>query len=289
MVLRPGEGGHRMPKAEAPPRPSGWEERLAMGLFMALAPRLPRPEKADPPEELRPFETVAVPRREGRGTLAGTWYPTSLGRARGAVLLLHPWLAWGQAYFHRQGRLEALRAAGYHALSFDFGGFGRSAPRSGFFDRDVEAALTVLSERAPGLPLHVWGISAGGYWAHPALSRAQGVAGAMFEDVSPHLLEWSWRTAPAGRPCYLFFRSCFRCANQFFDMRRHARALTARAVAYVSGDRDRGVRPEDTRELAAEAGGRCRIIPGASHLGAMKVAPGEVIGLALATFAAGEG
>lgn len=278
-----------MPKSEAPPRPAEWEEKLSTGLFLALSPRLPRVARAGPPEELRPFESVEVPRGRGLGALAGTWYPAaSGGRARGAVLLLHPWLAWGQAYFHRHGRIEALRTAGYHALTIDFAGFGRSGRRSGYFDRDVEAGLAFLAQRAPGLPLHVWGISAGGYWTHPALSRTTGVTGAMFEDVSPHLLEWSWRTAPLGRPCYLFYRRCFRCADRFLNMRRHAAAFTARAVTYVSGERDPGVRPEDTRALAAEADGRCHLVPGAGHLGAIKLAAGTVISLALETFAAGE-
>lgn len=272
-----------MEKTEAPPRPSGWEEKLSGSLFLALAPRMPRAALTAPPDELRPFESVAVPRGERPGTLAATWYPVE-GSARGAVLLLHPWLAWGQTYFHRRGRIEALRAAGYQALTLDLGGFGRSGPRSGLFDRDVEAGLRFLRERAPGLPLHVWGVSAGGYWAHPVLSRSDGVAGAMFEDVSPHLLEWSWRTAPLGRPFYLFFRSVFRSAYRYFDIRRHAGALTVRAVTYVSGERDRGVRPEDTRALASRAGGRAHTVPGAGHLGSIKLAQQEVIDLALDTF-----
>ncbi|HSK75258.1 MAG TPA: alpha/beta fold hydrolase [Thermoanaerobaculia bacterium] len=272
-----------MEKAETPPRPSGWEEKLSLGLFLALAPRLPRAAAPAPPEELRPFESVAVPRGGRRGPLAATWFPVE-GPARGAVLLLHPWLAWGQAYFYRRGRIEALRAAGYHALTLDLGGFGGSGPRSGLFDRDVEAGLRLLRERAPGVPLHVWGVSSGGYWAHTVLSRSIGVAGAVFEDVSPHLLEWSWRTAPLGRPFYLVFRSVFRSTYRYLDIRRHAEALKVRAVAYVSGERDRGVRPEDTRTLASRAGGRAHIVPGAGHLGSIKVAQDEVIALALDTF-----
>jgi pimeloyl-ACP methyl ester carboxylesterase len=270
-------------KPAAPLRPRTWEERLSLSLFLALAPRLPRAEPSDPPEELRPFESVAVPRKKGRGTLAATWYPAE-GRARGAALLLHPWLEWGQAYFHRRGRIEALRAAGYHTLTLDLAGFGRSGPRFGFFDRDVEAGLALLAEKAPGIPLHVWGVSSGGYWAHPALARSNHVAGAVFEDVSPHLLEWSWRTAPLGRPCYLFFRGCFRSAYRYMDIRRHAGALTARAVTYVSGERDQGVRPEDTRTLASRAGGRAHVVPGAGHLASIKRAQDEVIALALDTF-----
>jgi pimeloyl-ACP methyl ester carboxylesterase len=255
-----------------------------MGLFLALSPRLPQVEQPAPPERLEPFEVVAVPRPGGRGPLGGTWFPAQ-GPAHGAVLLLHPWLVWGRAYFHLRGRIEALRAAGYHALAIDFPGFGASGPRRGcFFDGDVEAGLEFLRRRADGLPLHVWGVSAGGYWAHPALSRTDAVSGAFFEDVSPHLLEWSWRMAPWGRPFYLFFRNVFAPAYRFLDIRRHAAGMSLGAVAYVSGERDRGVRPEDTRELSRRAGGRCLVVPGAEHLGSIKLAGPEVIGLALDTF-----
>ena len=77
-----------------------------MGLFLALSPRLPRIEQPETPERLAPFEEVTVPRLKGRGDLTATWFPAA-GRPRGAVLLLHPWLVWGRAYFHLRGRIEA--------------------------------------------------------------------------------------------------------------------------------------------------------------------------------------
>lgn len=272
-----------MPQRKIPPRPSILQEQLASRLFLALSPRLPKVPQPDPPERLAPFESVAVPRPEGRGPLEATWYPAD-GPARGAVLLLHPWLVWGKAYFHLRGRIEALRAAGYHAMTLDLGGFGTATRPVGFFDRDVEAGLAFLRQRAGDLPLHVWGVSAGGYWAHFVLSRSHGVAGAMFEDVSPHLFEWSWRMAPWGRPAYLFFRYVFPRAYRFLNARAHAGSLSLRAVTYVSGDRDPGVSPQDTLTLAASAGGQCRIVPGARHLESIKLANDEVLKLALDTF-----
>jgi alpha/beta hydrolase family protein len=253
-----------------------------MALFLALSPPLPRASQPDPPEELAPFEKLGIPRRSGDGTLSAMWFPAR--GAVGAVLLLHPWMVWGKAYFHLRGRLQALRAAGYHALTFDFPGFGGSGSPSGFFDRNVEDALAFLRQRAGNLPVHVWGISAGGYWAHPVLARTSAVSGAMFEDVSPHLLEWSWRTAPLLRPAFLFYRYVLRTAYRYLDVRRHARAMSLQAVTYVSGALDRGVRPEDTQRLAEAAGGRYRVIPGADHLGSIKVDGSEVLFLAIETF-----
>lgn len=271
-----------------PRRPPWWEERLAGFLFRALSPRLPAQEQPPPPPSLGAWRSHLVPRTGGRGTLSAAWFPAS-PPARGAVLLLHPWVEWGKAYFHRRGRIEALGAAGYHTLTVDLPGIGTSGPPAGFFDRDVEDALAALDGLAGRLPLFVWGVSAGGYWAHPVLARSHRVAAAVFEDVSPHLVEWSWRMAPWGAPAYLVLRLVTPGAYRFLDMRRHAACLRLAAAAYVSGALDRGVRPEDTQALAAAAGAAHRIVPQAGHLESIKRAGEAVIALALATFDQGEG
>jgi len=272
-----------MPESPAPQRPSPGEERLAIRLFLALSPRLARAAQPSAPSELQPCEDVGVPRTRGAGVLTATWYPAER-EARGAVLLLHPWAPWGRAYFHRRGRLQALRAAGYHALALDLPGFGGSGPPAGFFDRDVEDGVHFLRRRTGRLPFHVWGVSAGGYWAHPLLTRTDWIAGAFFEDVSAHLFDWSWRTAPWGAPAYLFFRTVFRATHRFLDIRPHAAALKIKAAAYVSGDRDAGIRAEETAELARLTGGRSLVVPGAGHLSAIRAANAEVLELALETF-----
>ena len=288
-----------------PERPSGLYEQVSSRWFRTFAPRLPRVDQGDPPAALHPFETVGIARsagREppGRDLVPRPHHPSPRGRrsrrrrdgtgtaARGAVLLLPPWLQWGRSYFHRRGRLEALRRAGYHALTIDFPGRGGSGPPSGFFDRDVEDALAGLALLAPDLPRHVWGVSAGGYWAHIALSRRHGTRGAMFEDVAAHLLEWADRVAPGSRLAHAAFRRLFPAADAFLDLRRHAPWLGVVRAAYVSGERDEGVPPGDTNELASLAGAAARIVPDAGHLDAIKRAPETVVSIALETFAAAE-
>ena len=271
-----------------PPRPGRREEAIASVLFFALAPGLPRVDQPPPPPELAPWEELQIPRSRGEGSLAGTWYPAA-EPARGAVLFLHPWLEWGKAYFHRRGRLEAARAAGLHALAVDLPGLGGSGPKRGFFDVDVGDAVAALAARCPGLPLHVWGVSAGGYWAHHALARHGGYASAFFEDVSPHLLEWSSRMVPLGRPFYALFRTVLPRSHRFMDLRRYAPHLGVRRVAYVSGADDPGVRPEDTATLARLAGGSALVVPDAGHLAAIRRDGAGVIALALDTFATSAG
>ncbi len=296
------EGGARasgdfqtIPNANSTPprRPSPLGERVAQTLFRALAPSVARRAAASPPAALAPFERFRIARRGRSGELAATWFPPSdTSPARGGVLLLHPWVEGGQEYFYRRGRIAALRAAGYGVLTFDLPGFGASSAVAGFFDRDVEDAVRALlaqtSRLGPDLPHHVWGVSSGGYWAHLYLSRADSFHGAFFEDVSAHLLEWSARTAPMGKPFYALYRNLLATAYRFLDLRQHAPHLRVHAVAYVGGERDLGIPADETRELAALAGGHALLVEGANHLASIQLAKGHVLELALATFASAE-
>lgn len=270
-----------------PKRPSIGSEAIASRLFFALSPRLAKKRLPKPPQRYRPYEEVTVPRSRGYGNLSATFFPAR-EVTRGAALLIHPWLVWGRAYFHRRGRIEALRRAGYDVLTIDLPGLGDSGPAAGFFDRDIDDALTYLRLRTGELPLHLWGISAGGYWAHPVLSRANRIGGAMFEDVSCHLFEWSVRMLPWGRPFFAFFKYCLPAWYRFLDLRAHAPALQVAAVSYVSGQLDPGVLPEETRHLAELANASCLIVDDADHLESIKRQTAKVIELALATFARAE-
>lgn len=267
-----------------PPRPPAWQERLGRRLLLLLSPRLARTATPDPPSGLAPFTRFEIHRSGGRGKLAAHWFPAA-GRPRGAVLLVHPWIKTGQSFFYQRGRLRALRDAGYHALTFDLGGVGGSGPPPpGFYDRDLGDALAALRERAEALPLHLWGVSAGGYWAHTLLSGTESMQGAFFEDVSMHLIEWSKRLAPAGMPFYLFFQRCLPGAYRFLDLRRHAPYLHVESCAYVGGGLDRAVPPEETRELARLGSAESLIVPGAGHLESLRCSGGQVLRFALETF-----
>lgn len=274
-----------VPSGGPPSRPSRRQERLSQWLYLALSPRMPSLDLSEPPADYAPFEHLQVPRSQGSGTLSATLYRAGTS-ARGTVLLLHPWHARGRTWFYRHGRIPALREAGFQVLTVDLPGFGDSGPAAGYFDRDVEDALAHLRSLFPDLPVHLWGVSFGGVWSHMALSRGAQAESAVFEDVSPHLLEWSWRVAPLGRPFYLFFRTVFRDAYRFFDGRLHAPYLQVQRALYISGSKDRGVQPTDTKTLASNAGADYRITDGANHLKSMKVDRAGVLGAVLKTLGA---
>jgi pimeloyl-ACP methyl ester carboxylesterase len=277
-----------MSLAAPPPRPKPWLEGLGQRLFLAMAPRLPVVAAQQPPLELAPFETLAIARPDAKGALAACYFPATAKR-RGGVLLCHPWLEWGQSYFWRRQRIPSLRAAGYDVMTFDIGGVGGSDPSPArYFDRELEIALLALRARVGLEPIHVWGVSNGGYWSHPLLTRIDGVSAAFFEDVSSHLIEWSRRKSSWAASAFWLYERLLRPCYIFIDLNRHAPHLRVNAVAYASGENDDGVRPDETRRLAALAGGECLIVPAAGHLESIKIAGDQVIGLALRTFARGE-
>ncbi len=262
------------------PRPARFEEWLGAKFLAVFSPRLgPRPEIVVPPE----LQNSTELRLGNNGpTLAATWYPVE--RARGVVVLLPPWTSWGQTYFLRRGRIQALHEAGYHALTLEMPGRGASDKGWGFSDRELETALLDVKSRFEQLPLFVWGVSAGGYWAHPVLTRQSWIRAAFFEDVAPHLFEWIWRTSPLGRPFFLVLRLLFPRIYRFLDLRRHAPHLRGRPVTYVWGAEDRGIPAKSAKELAVSAGAEHLVVPGAGHLGSIKLATLEVVAAALATF-----
>lgn len=265
-------------------------EWLGRHLLYGLAPRLRPVAEAEVPAGLGDYEVLRIPRSDEPGTLdarlfAATGSSAADGDARGVVVLGAPWLRWGQQYFFRRGRIPALRDAGYHALTFDFGGFGSSGPRaSGFADRDLDDVLDFVRTRFPDLPLHLWGVSAGAYWGHVCLSRRDDVRGAFFEHVAENLIHWSMRTAPAGMPFYLFYRHVLRSAYGYIHIGRHAPHLRLRAAAYVGAENDRGVPAGVTRRLAELAGAEVRIYEDAGHLDAIRVDREGLIRFALAAF-----
>ena len=281
---------------EFPTRPSPWMEWLGRNLLLALSPRLSAERKAlrplAPPPALSPFAPIEIPRSSDPGVLNGWFFPAGAtagdGEPRGAVLLCHPWQPFGQSYFYRRGRIPALRRAGYHVMTFDFGGFstedGAPSP-AGFYDRDVDDALAELERRAGDLPLHLWGVSAGGYWSHLSLSRRdKPIHGAFFEHVTDHMIKWSKRMAPLGLPCYLFYQYVLRSAYRYLDVTTHAANLQARAVAYVGGDLDRGAPAKSLHLMAHRAGAARLVVQDADHLDAIRRDGRRVIDLALATF-----
>lgn len=73
---------------------------------------------------------------------------------RGVVVCAHPMGLAAKGFWLRHGHADALLAAGYHVLAFDFNGFGESPSTSFGYPQDAMAAGQWARQRFPGLPVH---------------------------------------------------------------------------------------------------------------------------------------
>lgn len=91
--------------------------------------------------------------------------------AKGVVLLCHPLLKYGMAYFFKHHYHLRLNAAGYHVVAFNFKGFGTSQPGGITFADDVLSVTRWIDTAFPCLPVHLFGASFGGYHALHGIAR----------------------------------------------------------------------------------------------------------------------
>lgn len=248
------------------------DERVLLKLLEAgiLGRLYGKPQDPPPaPWDAKPFAIV----REQAGILDALLFDQP--GPRGVVLLGHPAIPPGKGWFHRSDRIPFLRELGFAVVTFDHGGFGGSDPAKGLHHREWHDALRWARRRFPGTPIHVWGVSLGGYFAHHALAQDEaGVASAIFEQVSPDLFRYRIQGAPlASATGGVLSRTLAPTGARWFPAKAHAADVNAERVLYVSGDADVGVPLDHAREMLAAASplARHHVVPGAGHLEAWKL------------------
>ncbi len=107
---------------------------------------------------------------------------------KGVVLLCHPFLKYGMAYFFKHRYQAWLNAAGYHVVAFDFKGFGTSKPGGIAFADDVLSVTRWIGVALPDMPIHLLGASFGGYHALHGIARHRlAFASVVFDSVPVHI------------------------------------------------------------------------------------------------------
>jgi pimeloyl-ACP methyl ester carboxylesterase len=190
------------------------------------------------------------------------------------VLLGHPGIGPGKGYFHRGDRISFLREHGFAVMTFDHGGFGESDPPQGLYHREWADVLRWARRRFPRTPLHVWGVSLGGYFAHHALAADEaGVESAIFEQVAPDLFGYRVKGMPHLRTGTLLSKTLAPGGARWFPAISHALHVKADRILYLSGGADEGIPLADARALvhAASPLAQHTIAPDAAHLEAWKL------------------
>jgi len=191
--------------------------------------------------------------------------------ALGALVLAHPMGKAAKGFWLRDGHADLFRRAGFHALAFDFNGFGESEPTSFDYPADVLAAGRFLEERYPSLPTGLVGVSLGAGWGLCAMAReGSPYRAAVLEAAFPSLPEF-WRHYPVA---YSLLRAS-QLVRPAFERglrpeRDAARVLGRPAVLLVYGDADRFTPPahgERLRRALDEAGAAVEmwVLPNVDH------------------------
>ena len=259
-----------MDRAPEPPAPR--EERVLLRILQVGFLRGLFHEAQDAPPAAWGAQPFGIPRSSG-GLLAGLLFPVDA--PRGIVLLGHPGIPPGKGYFHRSDRIPFLRERGFAVATFDHGGFGESDDPTRLYHEEWADVLAWARRRFPDLPVHVWGVSIGGYFAHHALAAADepGVASAIFDQVAPDLLHYKGEGVGSRRIAGLVGAVAAPSALKWFPAEAHALHVKADRVLYVTGAKDAGIPIEHARRLVAHANplARHHVVEDARHLEAWKL------------------
>jgi len=212
------------------------------------------------------------------------------GAPRGVLLLCHPFTRHGSGYFLRGGLLPAIREAGWHALLFNFKGFGRSEVRGANFADDVVGAFEYARARFPSLSVAMFGLSFGAFHALAALRRLDGaLSGAILDSAPMRASDFFGRT-PAGVVLRWLGRSRWAATTGTAPVIDVPGGLRATRLWLVYGDRDEYCELDEIR-TAAQRGDQTTLVvlPGFGHLQAFKQLPTpymKLIGESLADLSA---
>lgn len=146
---------------------TGWFGITLSKLFIRVMFRHVQGWKKDVPFRASGFVEVG----DDGSHLEGASRRTTAARPRGVVLMCHPFLKYGMHYFFENKFDNEFLAQGYHVIMFNFKGFGRSTIGGHAFADDVLTIAQRVSRDFPGLPIHLFGCSFGGYHLSHALAR----------------------------------------------------------------------------------------------------------------------
>jgi pimeloyl-ACP methyl ester carboxylesterase len=216
-------------------------------------------------EPSRKAEPVAL--RSADGTALEGALVDGGADARGVIVFCHPLLRYGYHYFLRSGLARWAAGEGFHGVLFNFQGIGRSGLGGLCFADDVVGVAGWAREEYPGLPVHIVGLSFGGYHAAHALTRLDGtVASATLDSVPPRIGNF-FRAGAAG--WVMRALSCSPLAGPTGT--RPVAASLARVrrtpTLLVYGTADEYCPEEDVSRLAdAVPAARLKVLVGAGHM-----------------------
>lgn len=146
-----------------------------------------------PEEERKNWQPIRVKSKTG-AEIQLLWYPQK--NARGTIVLGHPMGKAAKGLFLKNGHAKRLIEKGFNIMVYDFNGFGQSQMGSFNFYHDAEAAGLKAKKLSPGLSLGYHGISLGGMWICPVLSKETNPFEYVILESAATTLPEFWRHYP---------------------------------------------------------------------------------------------
>jgi pimeloyl-ACP methyl ester carboxylesterase len=168
------------------------------------------------------WQRLSIP-SDSHARLSAVLQCTPVQPARGVVVCAHPMGLACKGFWLRQGHAEALLAAGFHVLAFDFNGFGESECTNFDWAADVVAVGQEARRRFPGLPVHALSASFGAMHTLNALTRPDFPFVRVVAEGVPATLPDFWRHYPLP---YAFLRASQLVAPQIERRMRPELAIT---------------------------------------------------------------
>jgi len=135
-------------------------------------------------------------RSSSHATLAAVLRETEAQPARGIVVCAHPMGLAAKGFWLRNGHADALLAAGFHVLAYDFNGFGESPSTNFDYPADALAAGRWARARYPQLPVHALAASFGAMNTLNALNETDFPYQRVVAEGVPPSLPLFWKAYP---------------------------------------------------------------------------------------------
>jgi len=191
------------------------------------------------------------------------------GQAGKAAVILAP--GWGANRSERLDIAEALQARGYTVLAIDFGYISGGHYTGGTAEgNDFVSAIRWIGTRDPGLPVVLFGLSAGGHAAVLAATRARVNAvvteGAPVDEGNEMRVQGA-QTIHVPRPLVFFAPLAFPLFSGYrpVDLRTRVARTYAVPTLVIQGANDHTVPPWNGRTLSSLVHGTLWTLPHADH------------------------
>lgn len=197
------------------------------------------------------WSPLEIPSKTG-AVLQLLWRQTD--NARGTVILGHPMGKAAKGVFLKNGHAQRLIDKGFNVMLFDFNGFGESGMGSFYYFEDVEAVVEKTKSLAPDLPLGYHGISLGGMWVSPYLSREHNLIDyAIIESASTSLPEF-WKHYPLAYKVLMFSFALMPKKAEYLKPINHMSELKGvKEIFFIYSDSDIYTPAEMGERMHAEA------------------------------------